>query len=453
MKKTIIATMTALMAFGASAVEYKSPNPQFDANLAKYGVSVKNWEEAAYMRYTMADSYLDHYYALVKHGEPMPMKVLNDFDPSKVMMDDVIPNKKISLYNVMRDRASVQSYVIMDPKGNIVAEDYWSNTDKETKHHLMSAHKSFSSMLYAIAIDKGYLKATDKAGKWVKELRNTPWADIEIQHFADMTSGIQKMYFTRDDYHNWGMPDESCWDSAMSSVTGYNGLEIRDGKLLPPVDVLGDITTFGEYLKAFANKATPAWEAGSAYEYRGLNTEIMARAVEAATGKNLAELTEDFLWSKGGFTSDMTLYVNQNKESLAAGSMNSTTRDFAIGSYLMANDGKNWKGEQVLPKFYIDQVRNGDAEVKNAWDKISYEHGIVPDAFYKNQWRTVTNHETGRTISMMIGVNGQWSAFDHETGYSVATFGAFREHTGLRYVQLYLYEILFPLFDEMAKRQ
>ncbi|WCP68319.1 serine hydrolase [Vibrio tubiashii] len=454
MKKTIIALTVGLgIAFGASAVEYKEPNPQFDQNLERYGVSVENWEVRDYQRFTMADSYLNHYHAVVKHGEPMPLKVINSLDISKIMVDDVIPNKKISMYNLVRDRAEIQSYVIMNKKGEIVAEDYWSNTDKETKHHLMSAHKSFSSMLFGIAVEKGLMKAKDPVGKYVPELKGTDWESIPVQAFADMTSGINHMYFTREGYHNWGMPDaSSCWDSAMSTATGYNGLVVRDGKLVPPSDALGEITSFGEYLSAFAHKAKPEFETGKVYQYRGLNTEIMARAVEGATGKNLSELMEEFLWKKGGFTSDMTLYVNQNKESLAAGSMNSTNRDFAIGSYLMANDGKNWKGEQVLPKRYVDEVKNGDDEVKEAWDKLSYEHLLVPDAFYKNQWRTMTHPVTGRTISLMIGVNGQFSAFDHETGMSIATFGAYREHTGQRFVQVYIYDVLFPLFDELAKQ-
>jgi CubicO group peptidase (beta-lactamase class C family) len=148
----------------------------------------------------------------------------------------------------------------------------------------------------------------------------------------------------------------------------------------------------------------------------------------------------------------MSLFVNQVHDSLAAGSMNCSNRDFAIGSWLMVNDGKNWKGEQVVPKKYIEQIKKGDQRVKDAFPRVSYEHHLASDAFYKNQWRTITDDKTGRTFSTMIGVNGQFSAFDHKTGNVIATFGSYREHTGTAYGQLYLWDILFKLFDELEKQ-
>ena len=44
---------------------------------------------------------------------------------------------------------------------------------------------------------------------------------------------------------------------------------------------------------------------------------------------------EENLSQKGGFTSDMAIYVSLNCESMASGAANMTTREFAIGSYLM----------------------------------------------------------------------------------------------------------------------
>jgi CubicO group peptidase (beta-lactamase class C family) len=237
----------------------------------------------------------------------------------------------------------------------------------------------------------------------------------------------------------------------MSSAAGYNGLVERDGKLLPPLDNQGDLRSFSDYLRKYAHTVKPDYKPGTVYQYRGLNTEILTLAAERAAGLNLAEMMDKYLWSKGGFNSYMTLYVDQTHNSLAAGSMNCTARDFAIGSWLMGHGGKNWKDEQIVPKNYIEQINNGDEKVKKAWDKVSYEHTIVPNAFYKNQWRTLTDDKTGRSISVMIGVNGQWSAYDNKTGNVVAVFGAYREHTGLAEVELYFYDIILPLFEKMDK--
>jgi len=440
---SVVATATLF-----ADVTYHEPDQQYEKNMHRYGTGIKNWERAEFMRFTMADSYLFHYYAKVTadKNNKMSLKVSNTLDITKMMFDDIVPNEKISLYNIMRDRASVQSYVVMNAAGEIVAEDYWSNTNQKTKHHLMSANKSFSSMVAYIVADKGFFKLSDKAGKWVEELRGTPWADITLQEYSDMTSGIGTLLSSAN---GWGMPGGSTWDSCMSTAGGYNGLIKRDGKLLPPIDDKGDLRTLSDYVTKFAHNVKPTYKAGTTYEYRGLNTEILALAAERATGLNLSELMDKYLWSKGGFNSFMTMYVNQKHESLAAGSMNCTNRDFAIGSWIMGHGGKNWKGEQVIPEHFIEQIKNGDQKVKDAWAKVSYEHLLAPNAFYKNQWRTITDDRTGRTISVMVGVNGQLSAFDHKTGNVVALFGAYRTPTGQAMVNLYLFDIIFPILNKM----
>ena len=51
----------------------------------------------------------------------------------------------------------------------------------------------------------------------------------------------------------------------------------------------------------------------------------------------------------------------------------------------------------------------------------------------------------------MIGVNGQYSAFDHETGNIVAITGAYREPSGQTVVMLYVDQIMMTIFNELDK--
>ena len=434
----------------AGEVTYHEPSAEMEKNLNRYGTGVVNWEEGQFMRFTMADTHLFHHYALVKPGEPMPLTVKGGFDPARVMIDHVIPNKKISLYDVMRDRASIDSYVVMNKEGEILVEDYWNGTTKETKHHLMSAHKSFTSMLAFIAQEEGFIKMSDPIGRYVPEFKGTKWENIALQYFSDMVSGINNLPASRDGYHNWGMPDgEMSWDSSMATVLGYSGMREKDGKLVPRADAQGDLETFSDYLKVFARQIEPSYEPGYAYLYRDMNTEMLGVAIVRSSGMSYAEFMAKYLWSKGGFNSEMTLFVNQEHENAAAGSMNCTARDFATGSYLMVNGGKNWKGEQILPAAYVQSVIDGDDVVKEAWLKASYEGQLVQNAFYKNQWRTWTS--AGRRMSTMIGVNGQFSAFDHKTGNIVATQGSYRVPTGQAFVQVYMFDVIGTIFEELDK--
>ena len=56
-------------------------------------------------------------------------------------------------------------------------------------------------------------------------------------------------------------------------------------------------------------------------------------------------------------------------------------------------------------------------------------------------------------ISTMIGVNGQVSAFDHETGNIIAFTSAYRVPSGLSAVRLWFNDVVFSLFDQMAKQK
>ena len=434
----------------AFEITFHGPSAEMEKNLNRYGAGVANWEEGQFMRFTMADAHLYHHYALVKPGDPMPLKAKGNFDVSRIMVDDVIPGKQISLYDVMRDRASIQSYVVMNNQGEILAEDYFNGTTPETKHHIMSAHKSFTSMLAFIAQEEGFIKMSDPIGKYAPELKGTKWENIAIQNFSDMTAGIKNLPASRDGYHNWGMPDgEMSWDSSMATVLGYSGMREKDGKVIPRADAQGDLETFSDYLKVFAEQIEPSYDPGYAYLYRDMNTEMLGLSIVRGSGMLYAEFMAKYLWTQGGFNDDMALFVNQAHENAASGSMNVTARDFAIGSYLMVNGGKNWKGEQVLPEAYIQAVKEGDDEVKAAWSRASYEGDLVPNAFYKNQWRTWTS--AGRTMSTMIGVNGQFSAFDHKTGNIVATQGAYRVPTGQAHVQIYLFDVIGRIFEALDK--
>ncbi len=435
---------------------YHGPSQEMLDNLARYDVSVRAWEEARHMRLVMADTHLFHHHATVHPTEAMPLKVVGGFDPAVMLVDDIRPGKKISMENRMRDHASIQSYVVMNKDGEILSEGYWSNTEPTTQHHVMSAHKSFSSTLAFAVAEAGFFDMNDPVGKHIPEFRGTKFENIPVQHFSDMTAGIWDIPKSRGNYHNWGMDGltTGSWDSHMAVAVGYNGLIENDkGEMVPPEDAYGQLNTFSEWLTMFVGEVEPDGAPGDFYAYRDVNTEVLGRVVVNVTGLPYAEAFDKFLWSKGGFNHDVSFFVNQEKESAASGSMNVTARDFAIGSYLMVNDGKNWKGEQVIPQAYIDAVKGGDDVVKAAWAQREYEADVYPQAFYKNQWRTVTDPNTGKTLSTMIGVNGNFSAFEHETGNIIAVQGAYREPTGYAYVQLYVREVIQPILNKLATDQ
>ncbi|WP_104046448.1 serine hydrolase [Vibrio jasicida] len=459
MKKTLLAMAVAATSFGSIAgVTYHAPDPQMEENLQAYGTGIADWEYSKFARLTLVDSHKIHYWAeIAAPAEKMPMKKAKfQYDVSKVIVDDVVPNNTISLYNLMRDRAEISSYVIMNKDGEIIAEDYWNNSKVDTKHQLHSANKSFTALAWAAAEAKGLVSADEIAENYIDELKGTKWGKITMRHYLDMTSGSNLMDMSREGWHNWEMPDGNVTDSSMSTVAGYAGLVKNEkGELVPPVQAspVKDITRLSEYLEAYAHRHDPEWEAGEKYQYRCLNTEMVAMALVRVMDKPLAEVYDELLWSKGGFNHYGAFYVNQDKDSIGSGAYNTSTRDFAIGSYLMVNKGKNWKGEQIFSEKFVEEVEKGDPVVKNAWDKISYEGKVAKDAWYKNQFRTINNKELGVNFSMMLGTNGQVSAWDHNTGNIIAIFGDYRQHTSQAMSKLYFFDVIQPIFKDLAEKQ
>ncbi len=457
MKNALLAPLLTLgLALPVGAVTYHDPDAQMETSLNFYGAGVENWEEQRLVHLTMADAHLYHHWAQLHHDpdNAMPLEVIGGFDPETIMLDDVIPGRTISLYDVMRDRANIQNYVVMNRDGQILGEDYWNGTDENTLNHLMSATKSFSSMATFIAEDDGLINLDDPVGKYISEVEGTEWADIPLHYFSDMTAGALSIPKNREGYH-WaalGAGADGSWDSSMPSSLAYNGHVEKDGELIPRPDAHGEINSFSEYLtKVYLPQIKPGAAPGEVYDYRDINTELLGLAVVRASGMPFPEYVESRLWQRGGFNSDAAMYVNVAKDAAASGALNMTARDFAIGSYLMVNGGKNFKGEQVLPQKYVDQVMNGDDEVRAAWPKKSYEALIMKNAFYKNQWRTVDYK--GRKFSTMIGVNGQYSAFDHKTGTIVAMTGAYREPSGLTMVMLYVDQIMMTIFNALDQKE
>jgi CubicO group peptidase (beta-lactamase class C family) len=345
--------------------------------------------------------------------------------------------KNMDLYSFMRDRANIHNYVVMKKDGTIIGEDYWNGTDKTTKNHLMSASKSFTAVVASIAAEKGYFSFNDPIEKWIPEFKGSPLEGATVQMFADMRSGIRTIDSEYDDAHNyhWAMGEWSTWDWAMPVAAGYNGFDTdENGKKINRMTAHGRLDGIVDFLKVLARNVKLGNKPGEGYNYKCVNTEILGlvaeRAIAKATGQSFIEFMGVELWQKAGFQEPVAAFMDLNHERMPySGGLNMTTRDFAIAAQLMAHEGKNYKGQQVVPKWFVDAVRDGNSEVKHAWKFPDNQEQVADaDGFYCNQFRTV--HINGRKISAMVGVNGQFSVVDWKTGNTLSIFASFGKPSG-----------------------
>jgi CubicO group peptidase (beta-lactamase class C family) len=222
---------------------------------------------------------------------------------------------------------------------SILYENYWQGVNRQTLLPTFSVSKSFVSTLVAIALKDGAIKSlTQPITDYIPELlkRDQRFALITIQHVLNMRSGIKN----NEDYYN------------------------------PNSDVLK--MGFGSNI--WANiKHLKIEKAPGTFDYKSVNTQILAIIVERATGKKMQQYIQEKLWQPLGMESEATWNIDSKTRRMVRAfcCINLITRDYAKLGRLFLNEGV-CNGVQLLPPDWVSQSTHIDTMVSNEG--------------YKNQW-------------------------------------------------------------------
>ncbi len=209
--------------------------------------------------------------------------------------------------------------VIKDDK--VRYENYWRGNDASTKWISWSMAKSMTSALFGIAIEKGLIDSVmDPVTKYVPELEGSGYDGVPIKHVLQMSSGVR-----------------------FDETYGDFGSDInRMGRAL----ALG--TPLIDFIKTLENEREP----GTYNHYVSMDTQVIGQVLMNATGKNLSELTEEWIWSRIGPESNAYWMIDGAGAELAFGGYNAVLRDYARFGRLYLNNG-NWNGEQIVPAAWV----------------------------------------------------------------------------------------------------
>ena len=127
--------------------------------------------------------------------------------------------------------------------------------------------------------------------------------------------------------------------------------------------------------------------------------------------------------------------------------MNMATKDLARVGLLFLNEGKNVKGEQVLPKKYVDELWSGNNDVRSAW-KLSKESKLT-EGYYKDQFRML--EIDGNRFLCMIGVNGQMCVMHKDTNIVIALNGAYPMAETPRFAGMQFYQFVPAIVGALSK--
>ena len=262
------------------------------------------------------------------------------------------------------DKTRTTSLLVVQD-GRIAFEDYRLGTKAEDKRISWSMAKSFLSAMLGTAVADGRIKSLeDPVDLYAPGLKGTVYEGATIRNVLNMASGVK----FDEDYEAFG-----------SDIN-------KMGRVLA---LGGSMDEFAIGLKARER------EQGTARQYTSIDTHILAMVLRAVTGKDMADLMEETLWSKLGVEDDAYYVTDGYGVAFALGGLNMRTRDYARFGQMMLDYGQ-FNGQQIIP---ADWVKASTAASAPAAAKASDRMG------YGYQWWIPVNADDE---FYAIGIYGQF---------------------------------------------
>ena len=235
--------------------------------------------------------------------------------------------------------------------GRIVFEEYRNGYTQDTKHHLQSATKSFSSMLIGVAIHEGFLDGVEQ--KVVDLFPDHTIANLDarkqrltLQHLLTMSDGM--------DWHELDYP-------------------YTDAR-----NTLGQMWVSSDAIQHVLDRPM-AREAGEAWAYNSGTSILLGGILEQTTGRDVLAFAREYLFGPLGIEDvrwDRTTGYHYHTD----GGLYLTPRDMARFGYLMLHGG-TWDGREIVSPEWV--ARSTDAHYQTGSGKgYGYQWWILDGGIF-----------------------------------------------------------------------
>ncbi len=318
--------------------------------------------------------------------------------------DPLMNGRQINGEQLLNRRIFNDGLLVMH-RGEIVHESYRNGMTDDDRHVIHSCTKSLCSMLVAIAIEASLLHPEVEISRYVPEFQGrAEWSGVTLQQVLDMQTGIEYS----EDYRD---PTAHYWRYARAA--GY----------YPP---LSGEAAIGAKAWVLANLNKRICEPGTVFSYNSCLSIVLGMALENVYQCPLAQLFETQLYHPIGADSDAYLNTDPQGFPIVEGQMNLRLRDFARWAALVANDGKNLRGEQILPAGFVEQLVSPDPAAQIAYHREGTDT-LHPQGQYKNQFWVFDPR--ARQLSM-LGIHGQFAWYDLTRQLMLVGVGSFPQQDG-----------------------
>jgi CubicO group peptidase (beta-lactamase class C family) len=233
-------------------------------------------------------------------------------------------------YTYLGESRSVNEFIertgttgLLVAKGNqILFEEYYNGYKNTDRMITWSISKSVISALVGIAIEEEYISGVyDLVTDYVPSLLVSGYRDVTIKDVLQMSSGIR---FNED------------YSDGNSDVNRMGALSIGLGGSLE------------DFIISLERERVP----GTYNRYVSSDTQVLGMVLREATGKGIAEYTEEKLWKPAGMEFDAYWLTDSSGVEAAFGGFNGSLRDLARFGILYLNDGF-LMGQQIIPQNWI----------------------------------------------------------------------------------------------------
>lgn len=270
-------------------------------------------------------------------------------------------------------------------RGAVVAERYMNGMTPWRQHLGMSVSKSVTSAVFGILVERGLIDPQAPVTHYLPELERTGYRGAMVQHVLDMTSGVafDESYTTPGSHMQklgqacgWWEPTRPEWPA-----------------------------TVWQLILELTQQERPH---GELFNYRSIETDVLAFIMQRVSGKHLADLISEELWAPMGAEHDAYITVDRGGYALADGGFNATLRDYARFGLLLAQDGRA-HGRQIVPSQWIAAIRKADHSLFKGEYRVA-----LPRGAYHNQFWI---EDPDRRVFMCFGIFGQYIYIDPESGF------------------------------------
>ncbi|NYT61288.1 serine hydrolase [Alcaligenaceae bacterium] len=266
--------------------------------------------------------------------------------------------------------------IVILHRGRIVYERYFGALKQDGQHAAMSVTKSVIGVLGATLVAEGLIDAGKHVSDYVPELASSAFGNATVRQVLDMTTGLKYS----EDYAN---PQAEVWAHAQA------------GNPLPKPQGYAGPRSYYEYLQT----VQPQGRHGSSFGYKTINTDVLGWIIARVSGRNVAELLSERIWSRMGAEQDAYMTVDSTGTPFAGGGLSAGLRDMARFGEMLRNGGQ-FNGQQIIPKMVVDDIRKGGDQ--RAFAKAGYP--LLKGWSYRDMW-WVTHDENGAYTAR--GVHGQ----------------------------------------------